>query len=330
MTAADLPAPLSDDEVSGVLAPFKELGKIALALSGGPDSMALCHALAHSRLFDIHALTVDHGLRAESGDEAAQVGAWVKNFPRVTHEILRWNGDKPDTRVMEEARRARYALMAGYCRDHGISHLFIAHHRDDQAETFLIRLAAGSGLDGLAGMRVEQVMDNGLTLVRPFLSFEKDRLIATCNAHNIPFVNDPSNAKSDYLRPRLRAARAALEEEGLSNKRLSVTAARLARAREALETIAAQAYAACRTAEDDNSTTFDFAHFKEYPADIRLRILLMAMDRLHPGRDYAPRMEKAEDLLAALEAADFKGRTLGGCVFALKAAGKALYVERES
>lgn len=330
MTAADPPAPLSDDEASSVLAPYKELRKIALALSGGPDSMALCHMLSHAGMFDVHAITVDHGLRADSADEAAQVQAWVKDWPRITHTILRWDGDKPDARVMEEARRARYALMAAYCRDNAISHLFVAHHRDDQAETFLIRLAAGSGLDGLAGMRTQQVMENGLVLVRPFLSFGKDRLFATCAARQIPFVTDPSNVKVDYLRPRLRAARAALEEEGLSNKRLSVTAARLARAREALEAISAQAYAACRSAEDAHSTIFDFERFQEYPAEIRLRLLLMAMDRLHPARDYAPRMEKAEDLLHALENPDFKGRTLGGCVFALKGTGKALYVGRES
>lgn len=330
MTAADPSAPLSDDEVLSVLSPYKELKKNALALSGGPDSMALCHALSRSGLFDIHAITVDHGLRANSADEAAHVHAWVKDWPRVTHAIVRWDGDKPDARVMEEARRARYALMADYCKKHGISHLFVAHHRDDQAETFLIRLAAGSGLDGLAGMRGEQIMDNGLTLVRPFLSFEKERLIATCHAHGISFVTDPSNVKDDYLRPRLRAARAALEEEGLSNKRLSVTAARLSRARDALDAMAAQAYESCLTAQDENATTFAMDRFRSYPAEIRLRMLLAAMDRLHPDRDYAPRMEKAEDLLLALENPDFRGRTLGGCVFALKGAGKALYVGRES
>lgn len=330
MTAADLPAPLSDDEVSTVLSPYKELKKIALALSGGPDSMALCHILSHSGLFDIYAITVDHGLRNESADEAANVQAWVKDWPRVTHTILRWDGDKPDSRIMEEARRARYALMADYCRVRDVAHLFVAHHRDDQAETFLIRLAAGSGLDGLSGMRAQQALENGLVLVRPFLPFGKDRLVATCHARNIPFVIDPSNAKEDYLRPRLRAARAALEEEGLSNKRLSVTAARLARARDALETIAAQAYDDCRMEEDADSTTFDMDRFRACPAEIRLRLLLAVMDRLHPARDYAPRMEKVEDLLDALENLDFKGRTLGGCVFALKGAGRALYVGRES
>ena len=330
MTAADAPLPLSDDEVARVLAPYKELKTVALALSGGPDSMALCHALSRSGLFDIHAITVDHGLRAESADEAARVGAWIKEWPRVQHRILTWEGDKPATRIMEEARRARYALMIDYCHARGITHLFAAHHRDDQAETFLIRLASGSGLDGLAGMRETKTIDERLTLARPFLAFGKERLIATCDEAGVPFVTDPSNAKDDYLRPRLRAARGVLEEEGLTSKRLAVTASRMARARDALEQMTAQAYAACRTDEDARSATFDFALFKTYPAEIRLRMLLAVMERLHPGKEYGPRMEKAEDLLLALEAADFKGRTLGGCAFALKGGGKALYVERDS
>lgn len=331
MTAADTPAtPLTDEAAFSHFSLFDGSEKIALALSGGPDSMALCHFLSRWDRADIHALTVDHGLRPESADEAQQVAAWVRGWPRITHTTLRWNGDKPATRIMEEARRARYALMADYCRAHGITHLALAHHQDDQGETFLIRLAAGSGLDGLAAMRSRQALDSGITLCRPFLSVSKDSLVAACAARNIPFVTDPSNTKDDYLRPRLRAARDVLAGEGLSGKRLSVTAARMGRARDALEHYTAAALAACRLDVREGTEVFDYPLFCTYPAEIRLRLILDAMERLHPGRDYGPRMEKAEDLLLSLENQDFKGRTLGGCVFALKGGGKALWMERES
>lgn len=332
MTAAERDAalPLTDEEVFSLLSRYENAGPVALALSGGPDSMALCAVLSRWNKVPVHALTVDHGLRPDSADEAQQVAAWVSSLPAMTHHILPWIGDKPSTRIMEEARRARYTLMADYCRAQGITFLFAAHHQDDQAETFLIRLAAGSGLDGLGGMRAEQPIDNGITLVRPFLSVAKDRLIATCRAYGVPYVTDPSNTKADYLRPRLRAARDVLEDEGLTAKRLSVTALRLSRARDAMEYFTARAMDSCRTEAGEARWVFDYPVFAGQPAEIRLRLLLAAMEALGPDRDYAPRMEKAEDLLYALENQGFKGRTLGGCTFALKGGGKALYVERES
>lgn len=334
MTAADPALSLSDDELTSVFHPYSDVPVMALALSGGPDSMALAYALsrwagAQAAPPRIHALTVDHGLRAESATEAQRIAGWVKGWPEIIYHILPWEGDKPDARIMEEARRARYALMYDYCEKNGINHLFIAHHQDDQAETFLIRLAAGSGLDGLAGMRHEQKTDKGISLIRPLLSFPKERLIATCQAHDVPFVEDPSNQKQDYLRPRLRAARDVLEEEGLSNKRLAVTASRLARARSALEYITHQAFDTILQAQADNALTLDFKGFSAYPEEIRVRLVLRAIALFSPGKDYAPRMEKVEDLVLALGLPDFSGRTLGGCIFAIRQGGQALWVSKE-
>ncbi|MCB1721002.1 MAG: tRNA lysidine(34) synthetase TilS, partial [Alphaproteobacteria bacterium] len=113
-------------------------GPIAVAVSGGPDSMALCWLLSRwavERGVKIHVLTVDHGLRPEAAEEAIQVGAWLGGWSQqVEHHILRWK-TPADTAIQEEARKARYGLMAEYCRVHDIRHLFLAHHRDDQAET---------------------------------------------------------------------------------------------------------------------------------------------------------------------------------------------------
>lgn len=303
---------------------------LAAAVSGGPDSMALLWLLARrARGQIIHAYTVDHGLRAESADEAAQVGAWVKDWPGVIHHILRWEGAKPDSRILEEARAARYNLIADAMEREGLSHLCVAHHRDDQAETVLIRLAKGSGLDGLAGMRPVQSRGT-VTLLRPLLDASKDDLIALCNAENIPYVTDPTNGNGRYLRPRLRAARDILEEEGLSAKRLSVTARRMARARDALDHMAAELFVRSAMKQDRKSFLLNFSLLKAAPEELVLRVILHVMDDLRPATAYGPRMESAEGLMdRILKDHAFRGATLGGCVFALNRKNETLSIERE-
>ncbi len=315
------------------LARFSSEPAVAVGVSGGPDSMALAFLLqgwtqAHG--IALHILTVDHGLRPESRDEAAQVAAWVKDWPNATHHILFWEGDKPESRLLEEARRARYRLMRDYCAAHHIRYLFLAHHQDDQAETFLLRLAKGSGVDGLAAMQALQPLD-GVTLVRPLLFYAKEDLLALCAAQSLAYVRDPSNENTRYLRPRLRAARAALEEEGLSSKRLAVTAMRIGRARAALEAIAAQAFAAHLNQEKDKALGFDADALRMLPLEIVLRVVLMAMHRVRAGEhDYPPRLEKVEHLIEDMVRDGLSVTTsLGGCLFVPDRKNGLLWVKTE-
>lgn len=306
---------------------------VAVGVSGGPDSMALAYLLrgwAAARGIALHILTVDHGLRAESADEAAMVAAYVAGWPNTTHHILRWEGDKPDARVAETARQARYDLIGAYCRAQAIRYVFIAHHRDDQAETFLFRLAKGSGLDGLAAMQTEQAR-GGITLVRPLLATAKSELMDVCRAENIPFAQDPTNQDASYARPRLRAARAALEEEGLSAERLAVTARRMARARAALESLARDAYALCLFAEQADAVALRYDALRARPEEITLRVLLNAMAHVsEPSRSYPPRLEKVEELAARYLAGKLeKTVTLGGCLFVPDRKNGLLWVRRE-
>lgn len=344
---------VSEDSDMPLILPEIDFGTpapaVAVALSGGPDSMALCFLLsqwAGKNGTRIHALTVDHGLRPEAAAEAAQVGRWVKNWPCIKHHILHLSqdvipakagihltacvesemdpGSRPaaqglsgmTTRIMERARNGRYAALTDYCREHTIEKLFVAHHRDDQAETFLFRLAKGSGLDGLAAMRRESAKD-GILIVRPFLDIPKARLIATCHAHKIPFVEDPTNDDARYARPRLRQSYDVLAAEGLTPKRLAVTAARLARAKEALDHYAAAAFQKNIKEENRSKIILDYAELKNEPAETRLRVLLLAMEKLTPDEDgYGPRREKAEELVESLFSdMPFRKQTLGGCIF---------------
>ncbi|PZO85443.1 MAG: tRNA lysidine(34) synthetase TilS [Micavibrio aeruginosavorus] len=307
-------------------------GGFAVGVSGGPDSMALLHLLSrraekHGTI--IHAYTVDHALRPESGEEALRVGEWVRGFANVRHSVLRWDGDKPQSRILEEARAARYELIRGQMKKDGVRHLFIAHHQDDQAETFLIRLAKGSGLDGLAAMAcVQEVQD--IVLLRPLLDVPKEGLVAYCNANNIPYVDDPTNGNERFLRPRLRAARNVLEEEGLTSKRLAVTAARIARARAALEELSQTLFDEAVLNRGENGHIFDLSRLRAAPEELVLRVVLKAMNKINPWGDYPPRLEKVEALCARIrEDETFRGATLGGCIFSLDGKRTELQIVKE-
>lgn len=327
---------LSQNSFDETMCGFPELaagGVVAVGVSGGPDSMAMLWLLsqwAKPRNISLHAYTVDHGLRADSADEAARVGAWVGKWPQVSHRILQWDGDKPGSRILEEARGARYGLMVEAMQAAGAKYLFIAHHRDDQAETFLIRLAKGSGLDGLAAMRPVQPMGGGIVVLRPLLDVSKDDLVRICTENNIPHVDDPTNKNQKYLRPRLRAAQDILEEEGLSSKRLGATARRLARASSALEDFAHDLFSLALIEKRDDGFLFDYKALHAAHEELVLRVLLHAMDEIHPEGEYGPRLEKVENLLERiLRDAAFRGATLGGCIFAKDAKDETLWIGRE-
>ena len=290
--------------------------QIVVALSGGPDSMALLHLLARARPARtiIHAVTVDHGLRANSADEAQQVGAWVSTLHNVQHHILRWDGEKPDSAIMESARAARYRLLEQFCVAHGVENLWVAHNRTDQAETFLFRLAKGSGLDGLAAIHEQTSSPSGaVRILRPLLDVAKDELTAWCVNQNIPFVTDPSNQNTAFARIRLRQSLDVLAAEGLSEKRLATTARRMGRARAALDHFTDQAWAQVVTAQND-TIMIDLHLLATWPDDIRLRVIRRACDHVTIDREgFGPRLDRLEEIVDQIFADhDFRAATLGG------------------
>lgn len=295
---------------------FGALERICVAVSGGPDSLALAHLLARwseeTNGPDIHVVTVDHGLRAESAQEAAYVGEVVQGWPRAVHEVLCWEDDKPDSRLQEEAREARYALIGKYCAAHDIDYVFLAHHRDDQAETFLFRLSKGSGLDGLACM--QGVQERGsVSLVRPLLSVSKQGLVEYCEACGVDFVRDPSNESERFARVRLRRSMEVLSEEGLSSERLARTSQRLSRARQALDFYAMKTYQAGVLFCDPVRIVLDFCEVRKEPEDIVFRVVSLALKSFQNDANFGPRMTRVEALVSdALREEVFRKRTLGG------------------
>jgi tRNA(Ile)-lysidine synthase len=285
---------------------------IAVAVSGGGDSMALALLMrdwAAARNGKIVALTVDHGLRPGSGGEAREAGEILRAHG-IEHRTLRWDGAKPETRIQEKARAARYDLLLEECRKMDCKILALAHNAEDQAETFWMRLAHGSGLDGLAGMAAMREAGD-ITIIRPVLSFPRAALRATCASYGVRWFEDPSNENEKFLRVRLRAFEDVLAAEGMTPERLARTVQKLAQARETLEFFAQKSFEECVMLKPEGAT-LDPALWREQPREIQSRVLAAALQAVRP-QDYPPGAEALDALREAMLADDFAGRTLGGC-----------------
>ncbi len=320
--------PVGAREAADLFSDLAAERSLLVAVSGGPDSVALLALLADwSREPGrplLAAATVDHGLRAASAAEAQSVAALCARLG-VAHRILHWEGDKPRSRLLERARAARYALLAAEAERAGGAVLVTAHTLDDQAETLLMRMARGSGPSGLAAMR-GRVMRGGAVLARPLLGVPKVRLIATAQARGLPFVEDPSNGDPRFARTRWRAVMPLLAAEGLDAERLSLLAGRLARLDEAAAARCQDALAAVLLpATEAPLLRLDFSALRREPDEIVLRVVAASLERLGAGAESPVRLERLEACVAALCAAAGAGqpvtRTLAGVVLVLAGDG---------
>jgi len=303
-------SPISVQQAKDLFAHWKTAPALVLAVSGGPDSLALMWLVARwrralSRGPRLIAVTVDHGLRREAAREARDVKRLAQTLD-IPHRTLRWTGTKPKTGLPAAARAARYQLLAKAARAGGATHVLTAHTRDDQAETLLMRILRGSGIAGLAAMARETERE-GVWLARPLLDVPKSRLVATLGRAKIAFADDPTNRDMSFTRPRLRALMPVLAEEGGDSRNLARLATRLARANAAIEVLAdgAERYLALRDRDDASRFGFDAGAFAGLPEEIRLRLLKRAIDRA--GHEGPAELGKVEALLAVLDRAIANG-----------------------
>jgi tRNA(Ile)-lysidine synthase len=270
-------------------------------------------------------------LREGSDEAAASAKQWAQEAGFSTH-VLRWRGAKPKANIEEKARAARYLLMAAWCKAHGAKMLFTAHTKDDQAETFLLRLARGSGVDGLAAMRacgpVPVLGFTGIHVLRPLLSFTRGELREFLTSRGASWLEDPMNEDPRFMRARVRALLPALEAAGVPVSRIAEAAGHLARAREALNAQTAEFLAAYARFEPGGRLFLDAGALGNCGREIGLRALAEGLMRVS-GQTYRPRFERLERLFEALVSGGFaKARTLHSCRVGLASKAESVFGRR--
>ena len=291
-------------DLAALLAPGHRLG---LAVSGGPDSLALLLLAAAARPGEVEAATIDHGLRPEAQGEAQMVARLCAGLG-VPHEIcvVEWD-ERPATAIQERARAARYGALGAWLERRGLSALATAHHLDDQAETLVMRLNRGAGVRGLAGMRPSSVIPGGdLPLVRPLLVWRRAELEEICAAAGLEPATDPSNSDDRFERVRVREALAAAS--WLDPSALARSATHLAAADDALGWVT-DGLALARITDDRDGLRIDAAGL---PPELQRRLLLVAFARFHAAEPRGPDLSRALDALASGGTTTLSGLLLKG------------------
>ena len=310
------------------LGPFEIHPRLAVAVSGGADSLCLAILAARwarERDGNVAALTVDHCLRPESANEVAQVARWMGSVG-IDHRILVWSGPKPASAIQSAAREARYRLLEDWCREHGVWHLLVAHHQGDQAETVALRFDRHSGRDGLAAMPA-LAERRAVRLLRPLLSFPAERLKATLAQMGQGWIEDPSNRNQRFARVRVRDWLATSDKPSALRMKLSDVASRAATLRSRDEDIATNLLARACTLYPAGYATIECRALAAAPIAVRQRALARTILCIS-GRAYAPRRAALDRLVESISHPDFSGNTLGGCYVA--AHGDAFFICRET
>ncbi len=311
--------PVTAERFHTAMAALEIRPPVAVAVSGGADSMALL-LLCRDWLnrFDdtggangLLALTVDHGLRPEAAIEARQVAEWC-GAQGITHRTLRWTEDKPAGCIQAAARQKRYALLEAACLDAGIRDLLLAHHREDQAETLLLNLMRGSGVHGLSAMQPVSAQGR-LRLIRPLLDFPKSALRATLHAAGQDWIEDPSNHDRHYARVRMRTLYRHLIDEGMPPERLTATALHMQRARAAIDHYTDELLSQAAIISGAGIAWLDPSVLSAAPEEVGLRALARLVTAIGAQR-YTPRLNRLENLYVWLcDQPGTGGRTLSGC-----------------
>lgn len=291
------------------LGPFEPAPQLAVAVSGGADSMALAvlaDRWVRRRRGTVVALVVDHGLRPHSAAEATATRARLAGLG-IASRLLVWRGDKPATGIQAAARAARYRLLENWCARHGVLHLMTGHQREDQAETLLIREARGSGPDGLAAMPAVAERAWG-RLLRPLLDVPRETLAAFLRCQQIGWLDDPSNADPAFARVRARAALTASGSTALH----AATARRMGATRAALERDCARLLGRYAAVFPQGYVRIARSALTGAPPVLGRRALARLLACVG-GSVYPPRGQRLDGLLAAIAAPSFTGRTLAGC-----------------
>ena len=297
---------------------------LAVAVSGGSDSLALLH-LAHlwaqRHASSVQAVTVDHGLRPEAASEARYVGEIAAGLG-IEHSVVHWRGWNGQGNLQDQARRARYALMADWAKSQDIGSVLVGHTADDQAETFLMRLARGAGVDGLSAMDQHFGMA-GTQFVRPLLHARRQDLRLFLENLGVQWVDDPSNHDPRYERVKVRDQLPVLAGIGIDTATLSQVADHMSEAHQAV-VWAARQFALSHMVQQHGDLHIDAAALAALP-DAVVRHLLGAALQWIASADYGARGKDLGRFMSA--ARTQQGATLHGCQMVHRKGEIALFRE---
>ncbi len=289
--------------------------RIAVGVSGGADSLALvilAKEWADKNDKEVIAITVDHNLRKESAKEAWQVGKWLDKY-EISHVVLKWEHEKEIKNIEEDARFARYELIEEFTVNEGIEDVLIGHHKNDQAETFLMRLQRGSGIDGLSCMS-EKSKRGSINLIRPLLGFNREEIQEYLTSINQEWVEDPHNESDDFLRVRVRKILPILEKElGLSIEVLSDTASHMQRARNYFDDKVAKIFKNNVKIDEFGFITIAPKLIKDLDDELGFRLLVKIFN-IVSGGIYPPRFKRLERFFSDIKNENqFNKQTFAGC-----------------
>ena len=313
-------------KLKSILLKNNKNNSFAVAVSGGPDSMALAflsNLLANELKCRVYFLLVDHGIRKNSKKEALEVKRLLKKNG-IYLQVLK-NKKKISKNIQKNARDLRYQMLLEVCKKKGVKSLLTAHHKDDQVETFLIRLSRGSGVEGLSSMSQSTKLNYGVKLIRPFLDFKKNVLIHIANKAFKKTIKDPANKNRKFLRTIIRELTRILESKGLSLDQIIRSINNISSTKEAINFYVKRSLKKFVKFKK-KETVLDLKMFKKEPQEIKFKII----NRIVKNRAlsyYPPRSQKVLNLISRFEAKNPKKCTLGGCIFERKK--NLLYVTKE-
>ena len=303
---------------------------LAVAVSGGPDSLALayltkCYSLKNN--IKVKYYIVNHKLRKEASLEAETVKKVLRKID-IQCTILNWNGKKPTQNIQSKARDKRYSLLANECQKNNIKYLLLGHHLNDLFENFLIRIVRGSGLNGLISFsKNTKYRGQDLNIIRPLLNLEKKDLLYISNEVFSFFVKDPSNINEDYKRTRIRNLLYSLEKEGLDVKKLKLTINNLKDSDKSIKFYVDRNLKKNMVFSKNNNNYILNHNFFDESHEIIFRSLTKIIQNL--GKKYYPvRGKSINELIERINKKSFTRVTLGGCI--IERINKTILISREN
>ncbi len=297
------------------LLPNRSSNRLAVAVSGGADSMCLCLLMnlwARSNGLCIVALTVDHLLRAESTAEAEKVLYWMQQRG-IEHHTLSWKKESPPANLQDSARQARYKLLIEWCSQNHVKYLALAHNLDDQFETVMQRLAHHSGPSGLAGIPLARSTEH-VKILRPLLNYSKSQIIETLRHLNQEWIEDPSNQNTKFTRIKIRQQQERWSSYGLSKERVLQLKQKMVQQRMLKESQVQDFLAQHMTSHAEGYVLLDYEHLIAQDSQL-LELTIIHLLKFVSGRIYPPRQENLNHAIYQISLRH--NTTIHGCILQL-------------